>query len=170
MEVIEEWRDVPDYPGYRVSSFGQMFSNKLKRIITSPLNNEGYCRIGLWNNNVAKKFFVHRIVLLSFEIPHTENQTDVNHLDGNHANNNITNLEWVTPEENRRHARDVLGHNGMKGIHTKSITLTKDGIDYPFATTKEMYQFLKCSGKSYKRLQDGLRDNINGFKIKILNI
>lgn len=170
MDPVEEWRDVPDFPGYRVSSFGQIYSNKLKRVLNSPLDADGYCRIRLWNTPNSKKIFVHRLVLLVFEVPNPENKDTVNHKDGNRQNNKLVNLEWNTRQENNKHKIEVLGYKGTKGIHTKSITLTKDDIDYPFATTREVYQFLKCSGKSFKGLKDGLKDNINGFKIKIPNI
>ena len=166
MDLEEVWKDVPDYPGYKVSSLGQIFSNKLKRIINTRLSKIGYVRCNLQKDTIRYTQLVHRIVGITF-IPNPENKATINHIDGNKTNNNISNLEWNSYKENYDHSAKILGVQGHLLPHPrKSITLTKDGIDYPFERMIDMYAFLNCSGKSFKRLQAGLKNNINGFKIK----
>ena len=56
-------------------------------------------------NNVEKHFHVGRVILLAFNPIENFECMEVDHLDGNPNNNIITNLEWVTHEENMRRAK-----------------------------------------------------------------
>lgn len=47
--------------------------------------------------------YVHRAVALAF-IENPYGLSDVNHKDGNKANNHVTNLEWLSRRDNHRHA------------------------------------------------------------------
>lgn len=80
------------YPDGRVS---KVDGTPLKKHI-SPYGYERVCVNG-------KNWLVHRIVAMAF-IPNPENKPQVNHIDGNKQNNDVSNLEWVTPGENMRHA------------------------------------------------------------------
>jgi hypothetical protein len=62
--------------------------------------------VGLRKNSKVKRFLVHRLVAEAF-IPNPENKPQINHIDGNPANNHVNNLEWVTSFENMRHAQNT---------------------------------------------------------------
>ena len=83
---------------------GTGISKEMKpRIIT------GYYALGLENpdstseNRKQKIHKIHRLIAEYF-IPNPLNKPCVNHIDGNKLNNNIDNLEWVTSQENVKHA------------------------------------------------------------------
>jgi hypothetical protein len=56
----------------------------------------------------GKKHYVHRLVAQAFlPPPPSEKHTQVNHTDGDPANNRADNLAWVTPSENTQHSYDT---------------------------------------------------------------
>lgn len=72
--------------------YGSYDSKQYLKITLIDVNGIKYCRK------------IHRLVMMSFYyFPGCENY-EVNHKDGNHENNNLYNLEWVTPSENRLHS------------------------------------------------------------------
>ena len=104
----EIFKDIEGYEGlYQVSNLGNIKSlhcNKEK--IMKPTirsNNYQYYFVGLLKDGKRKYFAVHRLVAIMF-IPNPNNYEQVDHLDGNKLNNNVKNLEWVTPKENTNRA------------------------------------------------------------------
>lgn len=71
-------------------------------------NRRGYFFVCAKENGRRKNLTIHRLVAEAF-IPNPENKPEVNHIDGNPHNNHVSNLEWVTSSENRKHAYWVLG-------------------------------------------------------------
>lgn len=89
-----------------------------ERIVSQSVNSSNYKKVVLRNNNTIKNCYVHRLIAEAF-IPNPENKPVVNHKDGNKWNNNISNLEWVTHQENDVHAvsiglKKVSGYNKYK--------------------------------------------------------
>lgn len=109
MEIKEIWKDIEGYEGlYQISNFGNVKSllfnhSSYSKLLSNRLVNGGYCQVVLYKNKNRKAFYVHVLVANAF-IPNPSNLPEVNHKDGNKTNNNISNLEWVTPRENSLHA------------------------------------------------------------------
>jgi hypothetical protein len=70
-----------------------------KELVRSA-SDRGYLRVSL-GYGFSKR--VHRLVAEAF-VPNPNNLPEVNHKDGNKANNNAMNLEWCTRKDNMAHA------------------------------------------------------------------
>jgi len=94
---------------YEVSNTGKVRNKATKYELKQFDNGQGYKTVAIWveNNTKRKKFYVHRLIALSF-IKNIENKRYVNHKDGNKSNNNAENLEWCTCSETQKHKYRVL--------------------------------------------------------------
>jgi|SRR5699024_3076678 len=100
---MEEWRDIPGYENhYQASVLGRIRSVKKEVYTLNPsAPSNRYKRVTLSKNGIKKQHSVHRLVLSAFS---GESNQQVNHMDGNKENNELSNLEYCTPTENIRHA------------------------------------------------------------------
>ena len=95
---IERWKWNKEYRVY-VSNMGH-FKDEHKEDLPFKTTNSGYLNV---KTRCGYKL-AHRLVMLTWRpIPGAEDLT-VDHLDHNKRNNALTNLEWVTREENLRRA------------------------------------------------------------------
>lgn len=99
----EIWKPINGFERYKISSFGRVYDTKKSRFIEQNLHTYYSVSLAI-EKNKHKRLRTHRLVAINF-IPNTdETKTWVNHIDGDKVNNLVTNLEWVTPSENSKHA------------------------------------------------------------------
>lgn len=116
---MEEWRTIPGFENYAVSSLGNVkrinpskFS-RVRGLFKPHRNSDGYYTTSLYNEKGKQSFFVHQLVALAFIGPRTA--PEIAHLDGNPGNNEYTNLKYVTVQENNLqkhfHGTMIKGEN-----------------------------------------------------------
>ena len=98
-------KKIKDFPQYYACQDGKVWSSKSNKFLSKLVNKCGYEQIGLRAQGLRNKniFTVHRIIAQTF-IPNPNNLKCVNHIDGCKTNNNINNLEWITQQNNVKHA------------------------------------------------------------------
>lgn len=112
---------------YEVSTFGRVRRVGSDNLLGQWKNNKGYLMVSLSVNGRNKQRLVHRLVALGF-IENPDNKNEVNHIDFDPTNNYVTNLEWLTHQENMQHTADA-GRLG-KAFCIRGHERTKDNI-YP---------------------------------------
>lgn len=102
-------KDVKGYEGlYSVMPDGRIWAYPKKsrlhgRWLKPSTMRHGYKYVCLFKDGKRKNVYIHRIVGEAF-LQTFSGKTCINHIDGNKANNNFSNLEWCTPKENKIHA------------------------------------------------------------------
>lgn len=91
---------------YFITDTGELYRKECGKLTQlkgcNPKNEKGYIRSTLATDTGGiKKFSVHRLVMNEFVGP---SELEVNHKDGNKTNNALSNLEYVTGDENKHHA------------------------------------------------------------------
>ena len=104
----EEWRDLQELNGeYQVSNYGRVKRIKgAERLVKLTTQRNGYVYVTLHFSNTNKCFKTSRLVAKAF-IPNPNNYEEVDHINADKQNNTVSNLEWVTPAENKRRAKEM---------------------------------------------------------------
>ena len=93
---------------YQVYPEGQIIDLQTMKKKVATLDTSGYVKVSFWQTHLKKNItkYLHRILAEAF-IPNPRKKPFINHIDGNPKNNKISNLEWVTNQENIQHAYDT---------------------------------------------------------------
>lgn len=120
LDLDDEWREIPNFPGYWISCYGEVYSDKTDKI-RQPVFDGNYYSISLYARGVSETFKIHRLVADAFVPGYSADRCVVDHIDEDKTNNVSDNLEWVTHAENLRRAQHnrLLRQNGHSDENCK---------------------------------------------------
>lgn len=149
---MREYKTIKRYPDYEINIKGDIRKKGTTLIRkTYPVNGHPKIIIN------GKTEYVSRLVAETY-IPNPDNKTDVNHIDRNTQNNDISNLEWATHGEIQKES--YKGFNAPGGReYSKKIMIIETGEEFPsirscakavHGTPSGIRQCLKTGLHSYK--------------------
>jgi hypothetical protein len=128
--MTEIWKPVLGFEdSYQISNLGRVRNCKTGYTLKNVLSRIGYFVVYLQSGGKKTKrgVLVHRLMAQAF-IPNPENFPHVNHIDGCKTNNDLGNLEWITPKGNTQHAISIglfVPHKSGKGDACRASKLTE---------------------------------------------
>lgn len=126
------WALIPGYAGrYEVSDSGEVRNLERNKRLKPHNTGKGYQQVVLQMNGARSYTSIHRLVASAF-IPNPEGLPQVNHKNGDKADNRVANLEWCTMSENLRHRHQVLKQPGNR---SKKVLCTNTGETFPSVKT-----------------------------------
>lgn len=149
---------------YQIDTNGNVYS-KQGKIMKPSVNHNGYLIVNFYHNHIRKGFGIHTLVATTF-IEHEEYKNQVNHKDGNKQNNNIENLEWVTPKENVQHSKNILGfdNTGVNNPQAKKIfgyDKKTNELKYSFDSLADAARYFTKDSKNYRHIQNIICQVVN---------
>ena len=168
---MESWIDSKKYPKYQVSTHGRIRNRETGLVLKDSLDRYGYPRLTLGN---TRNVSVHRLVCEEFYGAPPNENSQVNHIDGNRSNNHVLNLEWCSPSKN-------IKWGVMKGTIKPSIGLEKalevnkkpvriPDLNKTFDSVKDCAEFLGVRPTNVSRCLVGERKGrpIHGHKVEFV--
>jgi hypothetical protein len=114
---------------YYVTEDGHVWSGKTNKFLSEHDDKNGYKKVRMscldLEPGKTHTFSVHRLVLENFNPVEGMEELQVNHKDGNKANNSLDNLEWMTCIENIHHAIE----NGLRAVVNGAAKLTPKQVE-----------------------------------------
>jgi hypothetical protein len=124
------YRIIPNYPNYEVDEDGNVRNVKTQRVLKNWNMGSGYRATTIINEKGQKRSYIHRIVALTW-ISEQPDGCNIDHIDRNKLNNNVSNLRWVSFSKNSLNRNRPPPYKNKEHHH---ITVLKNGKFYVVLT------------------------------------
>ena len=149
---------------YLITKDGKIYSEKSNRFLKPRINN-GYYNI-LANK---KRYYIHRLVAFAYLIIPSKEHNQVNHKNMIKLDNNIENLEWVTPSENTIHSK-INNSKQYQHLQKKVAQINKDTnkIICKFDSINSAHRKTNINKSGISLVCNGKRKLAGNFKWKFI--
>lgn len=158
--ILSEALEISFQSEYLITPKGRVFLKSEEGVEEVKYRKAGYKNkytqvyIKTSDNHTGANYFLHRLVATHFLEKGREDQTQVNHLDGDTNNNFVSNLEWCSPKENMAHAYE-------KG-------LSYQGAECPWAVNSEEFIRSICECLQQRMTPTQIRSKLGTVSPKLL--
>lgn len=130
----DDWDEVLGYEGlYYINRQGDVYSCTYNKCMKVQSDECGYLYVPLKKDNTQHKGRIHRLLALQY-IPNPDDSSEVDHIDRNKLNNDLSNLRWVT------HAENMM--NTTRALHLKTPEEMED-------RTLKIREYKKIKAREY---------------------
>jgi len=177
-----EYRVVNDLSLYEIGSDGTVRNIVTGKVLGGKVTRKGYREFCLQDNGLTVYRRAHRLVATHF-IANPYSYPQVDHIDEDKQNNDISNLRWCTNQQNKdfyfqNHPEKVRKkiERKYKNKHEMILATGKpivvDGINFISCGSAAQYIVDNTSGKKKSTISKELRNYVNGKrkKFKMYNI
>ena len=108
--------EIKGFENYLVYEDGRVMNSNTNLPMKPSLIKGGYFHISLCRNGKETKFMLHRLLATAY-IPNPNNLPEVDHIDIDTSNNNLSNLRWVSKKDNANN-KNIAKNNksGYQGV------------------------------------------------------
>ena len=147
-----EWAEIPGYEGLYWASEDGCIKSARKQLSPGRSKN-GYFRVVLYGKSGQRVTrYVHRLVLMAFT-PQESWDEEVDHINGDKANNSIGNLRWCSGRENKSFdsSRNAISRAMKESESNRSRVLSmnrKKRKPVECTETRERFESLSAAAES----------------------
>lgn len=98
--IVDMFTTVPGHNKYMISTNGIIVNKKTKRVKRPRVERDGYLQVSLRTDDAkGNKFYqLHRLIMMTFCYFEGCKELEVDHIDRNRQNNDLSNLRWADKE------------------------------------------------------------------------
>jgi hypothetical protein len=146
------------FPNYQASNYGRIKGHHGSILAPTKLG-----QILLQESHEKQMVYVHRMVLMAFNIPNPNEKPEVDHIDSDYKNNKLSNLRWATTKEQGENEATKLKRSIA---NAKKIKVEFDGNTTRYSGFKRTSETLNIDSGTISKYAK-LGTEYKGYKFEV---